>query len=325
MARGSTVAIYTSMGANVAIAATKFAAAWFSGSSAMVAEGVHSLIDVADAGLLLVGRRRSRRPADAGHPLGHGKELYFWALLVAILVFSVGGGMSVYEGILHIMNPEPITDPTWNYVVLGAAAVFVVGSFLVAFREFRKEIGGRGFWRTVHTSKDPTLFTMVLEDVADMAGLVIAFLGVFLGHVLRNPYIDGAASIGVGLVLSGVAIVLVSESKGLLIGEGAGPELIRKIGQLAAADPSVVAVRRPVTMYFGPNEVLLAMDVQFERDLTAPEVVAAVDRLESGIRRLEPDIKHIYIEAEGLCRAGKEAPRTAGPFIIEGRPEAGAP
>jgi cation diffusion facilitator family transporter len=308
MADESRTAIYAGIVATLLIAATKFAAAHYSQSSAMVSEGVHSLVDTADGLLLLLGQARATRPADDQHPLGHGKELYFWSLIVAILFFALGGGMSLYEGVQHILRPEPITDPTWNYVVLAASALFTLWSFGIAFRQFRRRAAGRGYWRTIRRSKDPTLFTLVLEDLADLAGLGIAFLGIFFSHRLGRPSLDGAASIGVGLVLATVAVLLARESKGLLIGEGASRDEQIAIHDAASADPAVVAVRRPVTMYFGPHAVLVAMEVEFRPELTSDEIASAVDRVESSIRRVRPNATHIYVEAvrlrgDGLQRA----------------------
>jgi cation diffusion facilitator family transporter len=303
MSQESRTAIYVGIGATVLIAATKFASAYFSGSSAMVAEGVHSLVDSADGLLLLLGLHRAARPADDAHPLGHGKELYFWSLIVAILFFALGGGMSFYEGVQHILRPEPITDPTWSYVVLGASALFTLASFAVAFRQFRARLDGHSYWQAFRRSKDPTIFTLVLEDAADMAGLALAFLGIYFGKRLGNPYLDGAASIGVGLVLSAVAVLLARESKGLLIGEGAERGDLATIRAAAQRDEAVVAVRRPVTLYFGPHTVLVAMDVEFQPELSTADVAAAVDRLETRIRQELPDVKHIYVEAETLRRA----------------------
>jgi cation diffusion facilitator family transporter len=304
MAHESKTAVYVGIGATLLIAATKFAAAYFSGSSAMVSEGVHSLVDSADGLLLLLGLHRAKRPPDAGHPLGHGKELYFWALIVSLLFFALGGGVSLYEGVQHILHPEPITDPGWSYVVLASSAVFTFGSLVVSLKGFRAEKGERSYWAAFRRSKDPTFFTLVLEDLADIIGIGIAALGIFLGHYFHNPYLDGAASIGVGLVLAGVAVLLARESKGLLIGEGASERELAAISSAARGDPDVVAVRRPVTIYFGPRSVLVAMDVEFRPELTTAQVADAVDRLESRMREQDPDIKHIYIEAEALRRAG---------------------
>ncbi|MGI8548247.1 MAG: cation diffusion facilitator family transporter [Gemmatimonadaceae bacterium] len=304
-------AIYVGIVATLLIAATKFTAAFYSGSSAMVSEGVHSLVDTADGLLLLLGQHRAARPADEAHPLGHGKELYFWSLIVAILFFALGAGMAFYEGIQHMLRPEPITDPTWNYVVLGASAVFTLASFTVAFRQFRRRLDDRGYWATFRKSKDPTLFTLVLEDLADMVGLVLAFIGIYASHRLGTPYLDGAASVGVGVVLTVVAVLLARESKGLLIGEGASRADRALIYAAAGGDPAVVAVRRPLTMYFGPHNVLVAMDVDFRPDLTTAEIARAVDRIEARIRRGRPDIAHIYIETESIRNAAA-APSRAG-------------
>lgn len=312
MASESRTAIYVGIAATLLIAATKFVAAAFSGSSAMVAEGVHSLVDSADGLLLLLGQHRARRPADELHPLGHGKELYFWSLIVAVLFFALGGGMSFYEGVQHIMRPEPIIDPAWSYVVLGASAVFTLGSFVAAFRPFARRADGRAYWAAFRRSKDPTLFTLVLEDLADLVGLLLAFLGIYFGHVLGNPYLDGAASLGIGLVMATVAALLARESKGLLIGEAARPAELARIHKAAADDPAVVAVRRPVTMHFGPHTILVAMDVEFEPALTATQIASAVDRLELEIRRELPDAKHIYIEAESIKSAANGRPSTSG-------------
>ncbi|HEX6630997.1 MAG TPA: cation diffusion facilitator family transporter [Gemmatimonadaceae bacterium] len=301
MPEKSNVAIYASIGANVLIAATKFTAAAFSGSSAMVAEGVHSMVDSCDGALLLLGRHRSRRPPDERHPFGHGKELYFWSLIVALLFFAVGGGMSVYEGILHILHPEPIRDPTWSYVVLGVAALFDGTSFVIAVREMRRIYPGRHLPEIVREGKDPSVFTVVLEDSADLIGILIAFLGVFLGHRLRNPYIDGAASIGVGLVLAGVAVVLARQSRDLLIGERASDAVIRAVHEAARDEGAVCRVHRPLSMQLGPGDVLLAVDVEFTTKLSGPELASAIDRLERRVRELRPEVRHLYIEARSFA------------------------
>lgn len=307
MASESRTAILVAVGADLLIAATKFAAALVTGSSAMVAEGVHSIVDGGNALLLLLGQQRARQPADEQHPFGHGKELYFWALIVAILFFALGGGISFYEGVQHILHPEPIRDPLWNYVVLGASALFTLGSFGVAFRQFHQRAGTKSYWETFRRSKDPTLYTLVLGDLADMAGLLLAFLGVYFGHRLGSPYLDGAASIGIGLVLTAAAVLLARESKGLLIGEGAGPAEVAAIRGAASADPDVNGVRRLATMYFGPQTVLVAMDVEFRPDLSTASIAAAVERMEARIRADRPEIKHIYIEAGSLRGAAKPA------------------
>ena len=301
----SPTAIYASIAANVGIAATKFTAAAFTGSSAMVAEGVHSLVDTADGLLLLLGRRRARRRPTSDHPFGHGRELYFWTLIVAILFFALGGGMSVYEGMTHILHPQPIRNPAWNYAVLAFAALFDGSSFVVGFRQFRAAAGGRGFWAAIREGKDPSLFAVVLEDIADMAGIALAFLGVFLGHLLDNPYLDGAASIGVGLVMTGVAVVMIVESKGLLIGERADAAVVECI-TAAASGLREAYVRRVRTMQLAPDEVLVTLDVTFDRDLSRPQVLEAIERLEHRIRAASPDRLWLYLEISALLRRDDE-------------------
>lgn len=299
MPEESPAAIYASIVANVAIAATKFVAATVTGSSAMLAEGVHSLVDTCDGALLLLGRRRSKRPPDAEHPFGYGRELYFWTLIVAILFFALGGGMSVYEGIQHIRNPGPMRSPVWNYVVLGAAALFDGSSFVVGYRQFRASAAGRGFWGAIREGKDPTLFTVVLEDAADMAGITFAFLGVFLGHVLHAPVLDGAASIAVGLVMATVAVVLMVQSKALLIGERADPRVVECI-HAAAASMYDADVRRIRTMQLAPHLVLVTLDVTFAPALSRPEVLRAIGELETRIRAASPDRLLLYLEVSAL-------------------------
>ena len=304
-ASSSPLAVYAAIAGNLAIAVTKFIAASFTGSSAMLSEGIHSVVDTGNGLLLLLGIRLSKRPPDANHPFGHGKELYFWTLIVAILIFAVGGGMSLYEGISHIQHPSPLTDPTWNYVVLGLAAVFEGAAWTVAYRQFRPGLGGRGLWGAVRASKDPTTFTVLFEDTAALAGLLVAFLGVLLGHTFENPYLDGAASIVIGLILGVVAVLLAIESRGLLVGEAADPETVASIRALASAEPAVERIDPPLTMHLGPRDVLLNLDIQFRRGIDSGEVEAAVDRLEKAIRARHPEIRRIFIEAESLTRGDR--------------------
>ena len=312
----SRTAVYVGIAANILIAATKFAAALATGSSAMVAEGVHSVVDAGDGLLLLLGQHRAAQPADEQHPLGHGKELYFWSLIVAVLFFALGSGMSFYEGILHILHPEPIGDPTWNYIVLGAAMLFTFVSFGVAFKEFRKRLAGRSYWQTFRESKDPTLFTLVLEDLADMIGMLLAFLGVYLSRLLNKPYLDGAASVGVGVVMTVVAVLLARESKGLLVGEGATSRQREAIRRVASDDEAVLGIRRLVTMYFGPGTLLVALDVQFRSQLDSSAVAAAIVRMEARIRKVQHETMYIYVEATALAGA-TDVPAAAN-FIGDG-------
>lgn len=300
MASESRTAIFAAIAGNLAIAATKFVAAAFTGSSAMLSEGIHSLVDTGNGALLLLGVRMSQKPPDATHPFGYAMELYFWSLVVAILIFALGGGMSVYEGVVHIAHPNQVKNPTWNYAVLGFAIVFESISFCFAIKAFRKEKGDQGIWETVHASKDPTTFTILFEDTAALLGLLVALTGIFLGHQLNMPYLDGVASITIGVILGVVAGFLAYESKGLLIGEGVNPQTLASIRAIAGADPSVVEVRKALTMHFGPHDVLLTLDVRFQKDLKSGEIAAAINRLEAKIRDRHPEIKHIFIEAKAL-------------------------
>jgi cation diffusion facilitator family transporter len=293
-------AIYAAVAGNLAIAVMKFAAGAFTGSSAMLSEGIHSLVDTGNGGLLLLGIRLSQKPPDAAHPFGYGKELYFWSLIVAVTIFGVGGGISIYEGILHLLHPAPLQDPTWSYVVLGLAFVFEGIVLYVALKQFLAEKGEQGIWDSIRTSKDPTTFVVVFEDTAALLGLMVAFLGVYLAHRLENPSLDGAASIVIGSLLCAVAGFLAYESKSLLVGEGADPRTLERVSRLAEADPAVERIERPLTMHFGPDTVLLTMNVRFRDGVSASEAEAAVLRLERAIQDRYPAIKHIFIEARSL-------------------------
>ena len=297
---GSVVAVYGAIAANFVIAVTKFIAAFLTGSSAMLSEGIHSLVDTGNQLLILLGIKRSKKPADHRHPYGYGKELYFWSLIVAMLLFGIGGGMSFYEGIRHLQHPSPLRDPTWNYIVLGIAVVVEGLAWWIALRELLKTRGQKSLWQAVRASKDPAIYTVLAEDTAAMLGLIVAFLGVFLGHRFDNPSFDGAASIAIGMVLAAVAVFLAYESKGLLIGESADADVVEHIRKLAQTEPGVERVATPLTMHFSPNQVLLNLDVQFQRDMPASEVMRAVDRMEQNIREAHPQIKRIFIEAETL-------------------------
>ena len=296
----SKTAIYGAIGANVAIAISKFVAAYFTGSSAMLSEGIHSLVDSGNGGLILLGVTQAQKPADARHPFGRSKELYFWALIVAVLVFAIGGGMSFYEGISHIQHPSPLTDPTWNYIVLGLAILFESISCYLAFKAFNRERGDAPFWGSIRRSKDPAVFAILIEDMAALLGLLIALVGVYFGHSLNNPYLDGAASILIGIMLVSVAIFLIYKTKGLLVGEGVDDAIIDSVEKLARQDAAVEQVRRPLTLHLGPRDVVLALDIDFHNHLSASEVEQAVGRLQNTIRAQHPDFKRIFIEAKSI-------------------------
>jgi len=307
----SKAAIYGAIGANLAVAVTKFIVAAATGSSAMLSEGIHSAVDTSNGVLLLIGTRLSERPASEAHPFGHGKELYFWSLIVAVLIFGLGGGVSFYEGVLHWNAPEAAKDPHWNYLVLGAAAMFEGMSFTIAMRQFRRENGDRPFWRALRGSKDPTTFTVLAEDSAALLGLLIAAIGIYTSHRLGMPRIDAVASMLIGLLLAGVAVLLIHESRSLLIGEGIRPETAMQVRELAAAHPEIIRVGRPLSMYVGRDAVLLTLDVEF-RDATSAEGVACtIAELEPEVREQFPLIRHIYVEASRIGRATVKA--RAGP------------
>ena len=293
----SRIAIYGAIAANVAIAVTKFVVAGITGSSAMLSEGIHSAVDTFNGVLLLVGLRLSQRPATDEHPFGHGKELYFWSLMVAVLIFGLGGGVSFYEGIHHIRHPEPLSDPTWNYIVLGAAALFEGASFVIALRQFRGQSRGRPFLNALHASKDPGTYTVLAEDGAALLGLVVAATGIFLSHRFGMPELDGAASVVIGLLLAGVAVLLVRESRGLLIGEGIRRESAQDIRSIARAQPHVRDVGRILSMYMGPEEVLVTVDLDFDPGTRTEEAAAVITVIQQQVPARYPMIQRLFIEA----------------------------
>jgi cation diffusion facilitator family transporter len=290
------------------IAVTKFAAAAYTGSSAMLSEAIHSLVDTGNQVLLLHGIHRSKRPADDTHPFGYGMELYFWTFVVAILIFAVGAGVSIYEGVIYegvnkIIEPHPVTNPLVNYIVLGLAMVFEAWAWWIAFKEFRRTKGSLGYFQAVRRSKDPAVFTVLFEDSAAMLGLIVAFVGIALGQVFDLPLLDGAASVVIGAILAGVAILLAYESKGLLIGEGASTQVTVGIGQVVADEPRIERLNELLTMHLGPEDVLLNLSVDFVDSLSAGEVEAAITQMEGRIKAKFPEITRIFIEVQGW-RAG---------------------
>ncbi|MEL6441097.1 MAG: cation diffusion facilitator family transporter [Cyanobacteria bacterium J06621_8] len=299
--------IYAAMVANFAIAIIKFIAASVTGSSAMLSEGIHSVVDTGNELLLLLGIRQSKKPADDSHPFGYGQELYFWTLIVALFIFAIGGGMSIYEGIEHLKHPEPIADPRWNYIVLGLAVIFEGYSWNIALQEFLASKNEASFWTAIRASKDPTIFTILFEDTAALIGLFIAFLGVLGGHLWGNIYLDGAASIAIGIILCSVALLLAAESKGLLIGEGADAETVASIRQITNNDPAVEKVIKVLTLHFGPQEVLLNLEIKFIDDLETADLANAVERLERNINSHHREVKNIFIEAKSIAAKRKSA------------------
>ena len=304
----STIAVVAAIIGNLAIAVIKFVAAAMTGSSAMISEGIHSVVDTGNGGLLLLGIRRSERPANSSHPFGYGKELYFWSLIVAISIFGIGGGMSIYEGITHIQHPVKLEDPTINYIVLAVAMCFEAYSFSVAWRVFRKTKGSRRTLAAIHHGKDPSLFTVLFEDTAALLGLVVAFVGVFLSHQLQEPVLDGLASVVIGAILIVAALWLAYESRSLLVGEAADPQLVAAIREIALSDPAVIGLGVVLTMHLGPDTVLLNIEVQFTEGLSAEDIHAAVHRIEERINGPYPEVSRIFIEVEVAPGAAAVAP-----------------
>ena len=295
----SKIAIYGAIGANVAIAVTKFVVAGVTGSSAMLSEGIHSAVDTFNGILLLIGLRLSHRPATPEHPFGHGKELYFWSLIVAVLIFGLGGGVSFYEGVQHIRNPEPMRDPMWNYIVLAAAFVFEGTSFAIALKQFIGQTIGQPFWMALHRSKDPTTYTVLAEDAAALVGLLVAATGIYASHRLNMPALDGAASVVIGVLLVAVAVMLIRESRGLLIGEGIRPETAREIRSLALALPGVNGVGEILSMYIGPDDALVTIDLDFDGGTATDQAAATISTLQREVRARYPMIKRLFIETGG--------------------------
>ena len=292
------IVLYGALTANLGIAIAKFIAAGISGSSSMATEGVHSLVDSGNQVLLLYGQKRASRPPDTSHPFGYGRELYFWAFVVAILIFAVGAGVSIYEGIVHIQNPHTIEDPTLSYVVLGFAALLEGGSWTIAVREFRASVGDQSWWQAIHRSKDPPGFIVLFEDTAALVGLLIAALGVWASVYFDDPRIDGAASVLIGLVLACVAVLLAREAKGLLIGEAADPALIQQLRDILDGNPHITSVNHVRTVHTGPDSVFVAVSADFEDALTIGEAETLVEVLEERMKAVSPKIASIYIRPE---------------------------
>lgn len=315
MAHDSKTTIFAALAGNAAIAATKFAAAWWTGSSAMLSEAIHSLVDTGNQLLMLYGLRRSVRPATPEHPFGFGLELYFWTFVVAILIFGLGAGVSVLEGVDKIRNPHPVETPWVNYAVLGASAVFEGATWLIALRAFRRQSKNADVLEAVQLSKDPTIFTVLIEDSAALAGLAIAAAGLAGAQVLGLPWLDGVASVLIGLLLAGTATFLARECKGLLLGEAADPATRAGLRRIASANPGVVGVNEVLTMHFGPADVLAVLSLDFENALTADDVEIAVGSIERQIKHEYPAVRRIFVEAQsraGHLRAQREmAPREA--------------
>ncbi len=329
---GSTKVVIAALGANALIALAKFAAAAYTGSAAMLSEAIHSLADTGNQGLLLHGARQARRPADARHPFGYARELYFWAFVVAVLLFSLGAGVAMYEGVHKLRNPESVTDPWINYVVLGVALVCETGSIIVAWREFNRQRGSAGAIKALRGSKDPALFTVLLEDLAALAGLAVALAGLVSADVFGWAAGDAVASIVIGIILELVAAFMAIETKALLIGEAAAPEVTAAIqamirGEMGASG-AIAAIDHLKTMHLGPDDVLVAASLSFKDAGSAATVRATVARLEAQIRAQFPEVRHLYLEAQSPAPENTtpiDSPPAPGPQSTRLLPPVAAP
>jgi cation diffusion facilitator family transporter len=298
MAGGGTKAVVAAMVANAIIAVAKFTAAAITGSSAMLSEGIHSVADSGNQALLLLGNRRSHRPPDRRHPFGYGQELYFWSLIVAMILFGLGGGFSIYEGIAHLGHPEVPADPIWIYSVLGVAFVVEAFALRVALGELGGKGSGRSLWTRLRDCSDPRVFVPVAEDLAALVGVVVAFLGVFLARTFNLPVLDGSASIVIGIILALVAVFLGYETRALLVGETISDGLRRSIRTIVDEDADVSRAVRMAGVHLGPDEILLNLGVRFQPDIDAETVAGAVERIEKKIRELDPRVTRVFIEPE---------------------------
>ena len=297
-ASGSHKVVYVALGGNLMIAIAKFVAAGISGSSAMLSEGVHSLVDTVNELLLLYGLRRAATPPDRSHPFGYGRELYFWSFIVALLVLAMGAGVSFYEGVMHIRQPEPVQRPLINYLVLAVSFLFEGTSWYVALREFRALKGRLGYFEAFRLSKDPATFTVLLEDSAALLGLLVALAGLLGAQLLDQPILDGVASIGIASVLAMSAMLLARETKGLLIGEPAHPAVSDAILAIAAGDAGVRYANGVLTVQMGPSQVVATLSAEFEDALTTPQIEACINRIEKQAKVTHPEIISLFIKPQ---------------------------
>jgi cation diffusion facilitator family transporter len=294
----SYLSIYSALVANLLIAITKFIAGAISNSSAMISEGIHSLVDTVNELLLLWGIRQSNRPADATRPFGNGRELFFWSFIVSMLIFGLGGGISIYQGVIHMLHPEPLQDPFWNYIVLAASIVFEGISFIIAAKAFNKLRNGQSWWRAIVDSKDPADFLVLFEDGAAVIGLFIVVACVWIGHRYQLPWMDGLASLLVGVLLVAISLVLARESRSLLMGEGVTKKTRQRITEITESDIATEKLLRLFSIYLGPRDILLIMDVQFKASLKMPEIHEAIDRIRMAIEKELPKVKYLIVQPD---------------------------
>lgn len=305
MAGSSKKVIYAALIGNALISITKFAAAFITNSSAMLSEGIHSLVDTGNQILLLYGIKRAKKPADEMFPFGYGKEIYFWSFVVAILIFAVGAGVSLYEGIHRILHPQPMTDVYINYIVLGLAILFEGAAWFMAVKEFKKQKGKWGFVSAIQRAKDPSIFVVLFEDTAALLGLFVALIAIFVGQVTGNIYLDGVASVIIGLILGATAIWLAYETKSLLIGERANSPVVDGIRKIAQKSAQVEHVNEVATMHMGPDFVLVNLSLDFVDDIAAQDIEQTVSSMTVLIKESYPIVKRVFIEAESRCQHPK--------------------
>jgi cation diffusion facilitator family transporter len=294
--------IYSALAANLLIAVTKFIAGGFTNSSSMISEGIHSMVDTVNQVLLLYGLKRSKKAPDRFRPFGYGKELYFWSFIVSIMIFGLGGGISIYQGIQHIIHPEALNDPMWNYIVLALSMIFEGSSLFIAIKEFDKVRNGLTWWDAIVKSKDPSSFLVLFEDGAAVLGLSIVFIFMLIGHNYNLPYMDGIASVLVGLLLVFVSAILARESRSLLMGEGIATETQVKIKSLAEKDEAVIQVVNMFSTYESPEEVTLMLIVEFEPDIDTEDITNSIERIRAAIKKAFPLIKLVFVQPQTYSR-----------------------
>lgn len=294
----SKLTVYAALAGNLAVACTKLAAAIITGSSAMFSEAVHSLVDTGNEALLLFGYRQAERRPNLVHPFGYGRELYFWSFIVALALFGLGAGVSLYQGIHHIINPEPVRQVMVSYVVLGLSFLFEGASWWVAWRGFEKARGTTPFWQAFRQSKDPPAFMVLFEDSAALIGILLAAGGIFIADTFDMPVFDGIASVMIGLVLAITAGLLAVESKSLLIGERAPPDLVAAVQRIAEGAPGVIRANSALTAQLSPNQSTVGLNIEFDDDLTTPQIEAIVEAIENKVRAAHPEVVALFVKPQ---------------------------
>ena len=298
MSDSNKIVVYAALAGNLAIALVKFVAAYITNSSAMLSEAIHSVVDTLNEILLLYGMKKSQQSPNAQHPFGYGRELYFWAFIVSLMVFALGAVVSIYQGIQHVRYPEEMLSPNLNYIVLGIAILCEGISWLVALKAFRKTKGQLGYFEAFRRSKDPTNYTELFEDNAALCGLFIALIGIYLAHALNIPELDGVASIFIGIVLAISAILLARETKGLLLGESADPQLRDHLLLIAQEDDAVFSANGVLTEQMGADQVIASLSLEFEDHLTSDDIEACVNRIEAKIKQIHPEIMALFVKPQ---------------------------